>query len=58
MALSGFLMVFFGWRQRLQGIVIVLSFLRLLKLHKLAVGKTVISGGWVLLGVTVRQAMD
>ena len=39
MAVSGFLMAVSCWRHRLQCIVIVLSFLRLLKLHKLAVRK-------------------
>ena len=33
------------WRHRLQCIVIVRSFLRLLKLHKLVVGKLDLSGG-------------
>ena len=42
---------FLGWSHRLQCIVIVRSFLRLLKLHTLAVGK--LSGGGVLLCVTV-----
>ena len=41
------------WRHRLQCIVIVQSFLRLLKLHKLAVGKLDLSRGGGLLGVTV-----
>ena len=36
---------FLGWRHRLQCIVIVQSFLRLLKLHKLAVGKLDLSRG-------------
>ena len=39
MAMIGFLMAVSWWRHRLQRIVIVRSFLRLLKLHKLAVGK-------------------
>ena len=39
MAMSGFLMVVSCWRHRLQCIVIVLSFLRLLTLHRLAEGK-------------------
>ena len=36
---------FLGWRHRLQRIVIVRSFLRLLKLHKLTVGKLDLSRG-------------
>ena len=40
MAMSGFLMVVSCWELGLQCIVIVRSFLRLLKLHKLVVGKT------------------
>ena len=43
MAMSGFLMEVSCWRHRLQCIVIVQSFLRLLKLHKLVVGKLVLS---------------
>ena len=39
MAMSGFLMVVSWWRYRLQCIVIVRSYLRLLTLRKLAVGK-------------------
>ena len=39
MAMSGFLMAVSWWRHRLQCIVIVRSFLRLIKLHKLAVRK-------------------
>ena len=39
MAMSGFLLVVSCWRHRLQCIVIVQSFLRLLKLYKLVVGK-------------------
>ena len=38
-AMSGFLMAVSWWRHRLQCIVIMWSFLRLLKLHKLAVRK-------------------
>ena len=45
MAMSGFLMVVSWWRNRLQCIVIVRSFLRLLKLHKLAAGKLKLSSG-------------
>ena len=45
MAMSGFLMAVSWWRYRLQCIVIVRSFLRLLKLHKLAVGKLDLSSG-------------
>ena len=36
---------FLGWRRRLQCIVLVWSFLRLLKLHKLVVGKLYLSMG-------------
>ena len=50
--MSGFVMAFSWWRHRLQCTVIVCSFLRLLKLHKLAVGKIDLQGG-VLLSVTV-----
>ena len=39
MAMSGFLIAVSCWRPRLQCIVIVRSFLRLPRLHKLAVGK-------------------
>ena len=39
MAMSGFLMAVSCWRHRLQCIATMLSFLRLLKLRKLAVGK-------------------
>ena len=52
MAKCGFLMVVSWWRHRLQCNVIMLSFLRLLKLHKLAVGKLDLSSG-VLRSVTV-----
>ena len=45
MAMSGFLMAISRWRHRLQCIVIVRSFLRLVKIHKLAVGKLDLSGG-------------
>ena len=44
-AMSRFLMGVSWWRHRLQCIVIVGSFLRLLKLHKLAVGKLDLSRG-------------
>ena len=37
---------FLGWRHRLQCVVIMWSFLRLLKLHKLAVGKLDLWGGF------------
>ena len=40
-----FLMVVSCWRRRLQCIGIVWSFLRLLKQHKLVVGKLDLSGG-------------
>ena len=43
--MSGFCWQFLGWRHRLQCIVIVQSFLRMLKLHKLAVGKLDLSMG-------------
>ena len=49
MAMSGFLMAVSCWRHRLQCIVIVRSFLRLLKLHKLAVGKLDLSRGGLTL---------
>ena len=50
--IRGFLMAVSCWRHRLQCIVIMQCFLRLLKLHKLA--ENLIShGGGVLLGVTV-----
>ena len=45
MAMSGFLMAVSWWRHRLQGIVIVKSFLRLLKLHKLKFGQLDLSRG-------------
>ena len=44
MAMIGFLMAVSWWRHRLQRIVIVQSFPRLLKLHKLAVGKLDLAG--------------
>ena len=40
MAMIGFLMAVSCWRHRPQFIVIMRSFLKLLKLRKLAVGKT------------------
>ena len=46
MAMSGFLMAVSCWRHILQCTVIMQSFLRLLKLHKLAVGKLYLLGGW------------
>ena len=46
MAMSGFLMAVFGWRHRLQCIVIMQSFLRLLKQHKLPDGKLSITFGF------------
>ena len=46
--ICGFLMVVTCWRCILQCIVIVQCFLRLLKLHKLAVGKRDLSGGLTL----------
>ena len=51
--MRGFLMVVSWCRHILWCIVIVLSLLRLLKLHKIAVGKLDLSGGGVLLCVTV-----
>ena len=45
MAMSGFLMAVSCWRHRLQCIVVMQSFLRLLKLHKLVVGKRYLSRG-------------
>ena len=45
MAMSGFLMAVSSWNHLLQCIVIVLSFLRLLKLRKLAVCKLDLSRG-------------
>ena len=51
-AMSGFLMAVSWWRHRLHCIVIIRSFLRLLKLNKLEVGKLDLSRG-CLLGVTV-----
>ena len=51
--ICGFLMAVSWWRPRLQCIVIVWSFLRLLKHHKLVVGKLDLLGGGVLFDVTV-----
>ena len=45
MAMSGCLMAVTCWRHRLQCVVIVQSFLRLLKLRKLAIGKLDFSRG-------------
>ena len=45
MGMSGFLVAVSWWRHRLQCIVIVWSFLRMLKLRKLAVSKLDLSRG-------------
>ena len=45
MVMSDFLMPVSCWSHRLQCIVIVQSFLRLLKLHKIVVGKLDLSRG-------------
>ena len=51
--ICGFLMVVYIWTHLLQCIVVVPSFLRMLKLRKLAVRKLDLSRGGVFLGVTV-----
>ena len=58
MAMSGFLMAVSCWRHRLQCIVTMLSFLRLLKLHKLAIGKLDLSRwGSYLVSQCVRPSI-
>ena len=48
LAMSGFLMAVSCWRHRLQCVVVMRSLLRLLKLHKLAVGKLDLSRGGLI----------
>ena len=55
--ICGSLMAVSSWRHTLQCIVLVQSFLRLLKLRKLVVCKLDLSRG-VLLGVTMCKTMD
>ena len=55
--ICGFLVVIYTWIHLLQWIV-VQSFLRMLKLCKLAVHKLYLSRGGVVLGVKVCKTMD
>ena len=50
--ICGFLMAVYAWTHLLQCIVVMQSFLRMLKLRKLAVRTLYLLGG-ILLGVTV-----
>ena len=58
MSMSGYLMAVSWWRQRLQCIVIVRSFPRLLKLHKLAVGKLYLERGVLLRVIVVDHGLN